>query len=57
MTIKALRRNQKQDQDGRVKNPELTSPHKHIKATTTYTATLTENNMKTSRKALLQPRL
>ena len=38
------------------KDPELTSTHEHehIKTTTTNRATVAENNLKTSRMALLQ---
>lgn len=36
------------------KNPELTSLHTHTKTATIYRATLTENNLKTSRTAFLQ---
>lgn len=38
-------------------DPELPSRHEHMKATTTYRATLAESNLKTSRRALLQPRM
>lgn len=43
-----------------VKDARLTSPHEHIKITTTYRRkkkkSLTEIDLKTSRMALLQPR-
>ena len=35
-------------------DPELPSPHTHTKTATVYRATLTENNLKTSRTAFLQ---
>lgn len=38
-------------------DPELPSRHEHMKATTTYRAALAESNLKTSRRALLQPRM
>ena len=42
-----------------VKDARLTSPHEHIKTTTTYRRkkkSLAEIDLKTSRMALLQPR-
>ena len=35
-------------------DPELTFSHRYTKITTIYTATIDENNLKTSRKDLLQ---
>ena len=39
------------------KDPELTFLHEDIKTTMTYRATLSQNDLQTSRTALLQPRL
>lgn len=39
------------------KDPELTSSHGHTKITTNYTATNYENNVNTSRKEFLQPKM
>ena len=36
---------------------ELTSPHKHIKNTSTCGTVLTENQLKASRRSLIQPKL
>ena len=36
---------------------ELTSPHKHIKSTSTCGAILTENKLETGKKTIMQPRL
>lgn len=36
---------------------ELTSPNKHIKTTTTYRVPLGENDLKSSKMVLQQPRL
>lgn len=46
-----------QDQDDEVGRPKAHLHHEHIKITITCRATLTENDLKISRMALLQPRL
>ena len=38
-------------------DPKLTSSHGHTKNTTIYRATIDENDLKTSRKGLLQPKI
>ena len=45
------------DQDGRLGELRAHLTHENIKNTSTCGTTVTENNLETGRKALLQPRL
>lgn len=45
---------ERSQEEGEKEDPELTSSHGHIKATTTYSVTYCKNDLKTSRTTLLQ---